>query len=638
MLMLRSSPRPSHRRSRDAAVALTVTGLVAGFLGWGSVGAAQSPERTGPLAGTASLSGTVEAPRPFTAARVYARNTDRRILYMVYSAAGRFRAVGLLPGSYEVSVQAPGLVSDVQHLAVGAGDHPHIAVSLRDADRPDRFPSAVDAPARNLTLQSYDEIYPPGPGRRVLEEVCMVCHGENFAPRRPRDAAGWQAALDLMMGRSLFERERVGSTEGILAPPASHFRFGFQDRKDLLEYLIAHFGADSTPRAVRPETDVPLDEAALGKAQFIEYYLPPDAAPEGADAEPQGELGRSRTRIAYTMQLDAEGNAWLVDRGNPNRLVRLDPRTGEQKDYVLPDPRAGVHEIVIDREGIVWVPEIGGTPRTREYRLLGFNPATERWQHQIVADPDDEIRNPNKVGMHGSTVDSAGNLYTNWFGHGAIGRWDRATGKISIFRIPTAGAIPYGMAIDKNDNVWSSLWNGGKIAKFDTTTRQWTEFSPPTYPANIRRGVGVDSQNSVWFGIYAAGRRPARLAKLDQSTGRITEWDIPYRPASPYEATADFQDNIWFPDASPPTQPAVIGKFNPRDETFTFYPKPQAVADSPKLQHTADGAVWYTARTSIPGATGFGVLYPDKDKITTLGGYPLNGPPGYAFTVAPGPE
>jgi hypothetical protein len=27
------------------------------------------------------------------------------------------------------------------------------------------------------------------------------------------------------------------------------------------------------------------------------------------------------------------------------------------------------------------------------------------------------------------------------------------------------------------------------------------------------------------------------------------------------------------------------------------------------------------------------VLYPDMDKITTLGGYPLNGAPGYAFKV-----
>jgi len=147
----------------------------------------------------------------------------------------------------------------------------------------------------------------------------------------------------------------------------------------------------------------------------------------------------------------------------------------------------------------------------------------------------------------------------------------------------------------------------------------------------MRRGVGVDSKNNVWFGIYAAGHRPAKLGKLDQTTGRITEWSIPRRGAMPYEATADFEDNIWFPDTSMPVNQPVLGKFDPRDQTFTFYPKPQLGADSPKLQHTVDGAVWYTARTGTPGATGFGVLYPDMDKITSLAGYPLNGPPGYAF-------
>jgi streptogramin lyase len=235
--------------------------------------------------------------------------------------------------------------------------------------------------------------------------------------------------------------------------------------------------------------------------------------------------------------------------------------------------------------------------------------------------------------MHGTTVDSKGNIYTNWFMNGAIGRYDRATGKMSIYRIPTSGAIPYGMAIDKNDNVWSALWNSGKIVKFDTTTKQWTEFSPPTYPANVRRGVGVDSKNNIWFGIYAAGPRPAKIAKLDQTTGRITEWNIAHRGSQPYEATADLADNIWFPDTAPPVNQPVLGKFDPKDQSFTYYPKPQTGADSPKLQHGADGSVWYTERTATPGATGFGVLYPDMDKITSLGGYPLNGAPGYPFKV-----
>ena len=59
--------------------------------------------------------------------------------------------------------------------------------------------------------------------------------------------------------------------------------------------------------------------------------------------------------------------------------------------------------------------------------------------------------------------------------------------------------------------------------EFDTSNNQWTEFTPLTYPANVRRGVGVDSKNNVWFGIYAAGNRPGKLGKIDQTTGRITE-------------------------------------------------------------------------------------------------------------------
>ena len=626
---LRSSTR-SLRLGRALVLAAAATLLVGGYLvSGGSVGA-QSRDKAS-IRDMASLTGTVEAPGPFKAAQVYIRNVDKRMQYMVYTSAGKFKAVALLPGNYEISAQAKGLESDVQKLAIKNGDRPDVKISLRAAAHAERLPGAGNAPPRNLTLASYDEIYTPGPGKRVLEEVCMNCHGENFFPSRPRSAEGWEAGLNLMLGKSLQDRERTNSYEGILAPPATNFRFGYQDRKDVLAYLIKNFGADSKPRAVRTD-ELPIDEAKLAKAQYIEYYLTPDAtSTESAAGQPQGELAASRNRILYTLQLDAQGNAWGVDRSDPNRLVKLDPRTGEQKDFVLPDPKAGVHEVVIDRAGMVWVPELGGTPRTRVYRLLGFNPKTEKWEHQINADPDDMIRNPNKVGMHASVVDSKGNIYMNWFGQGAIGRYDRETGKVDVFRIPTNSAIPYGMAVDRNDNVWSALWNFGKLTKFDPTNKQWTEFTPPTYPGNMRRGVGVDSKNNVWTGIYAAGNRPAKLAKLDQTTGRFTEYSIPRRGSQPYEATADFEDNIWFPDTSPPVNQPVLGKFDPRDQSFTFYPKPQVNADSPKLQHTADGAVWYTARTATPGATGFGVLYPDKDKITTLGGYPLNGPPGYPF-------
>src|SRR5206468_12169350 len=97
---------------------------------------------------------------------------------------------------------------------------------------------------------------------------------------------------------------------------------------------------------------------------------------------------------------------------------------------------------------------------------------------------------------------------------------------------------------------------------------------------------------------------------------------------------ADKNDNIWFPDTGQPDHPTAIGRFNPKTQKFTFYPRPQFVADSSKLQHTEDGSVWYTPRYgAAPDSSGFGVLYPDMDKITSLAPAPMNGIPGYAFKV-----
>jgi hypothetical protein len=78
---------------------------------------------------------------------------------------------------------------------------------------------------------------------------------------------------------------------------------------------------------------------------------------------------------------------------------------------------------------------------------------------------------------------------------------------------------------------------------------------------------------------------------------------------------------------------ASIFKFNPRDQSFTLYPKPQRTADTPKIQITRDGAIWYAPRGSVR-LPAISVLYPDMDKITSFGAFYQNGPPGYPFKTA----
>src|SRR5215469_3391313 len=73
------------------------------------------------LAEYGTLSGKVTAPKPFRGAQVYIRNVDKHVLYMVYTSGGRYQAVDLLPGSYEVSVREKGFSSDVKKLTVKSG-------------------------------------------------------------------------------------------------------------------------------------------------------------------------------------------------------------------------------------------------------------------------------------------------------------------------------------------------------------------------------------------------------------------------------------------------------------------------------------------------------------------------------------
>jgi len=297
----------------------------------------------------------------------------------------------------------------------------------------------------------------------------------------------------------------------------------------------------------------------------------------------------------------------------------------------LPDPKNGIHEVLVDPTGMIWLPEHSGVQPSNVKRLLGFNPQTEKFEQMIPLDPNNVVRNPIKWAQS-LALDSKGNIYVGWIMGGALSKYDRQTKKVSVFTVPQINAIVYGVVADRNDNIWVALWDSGNIAKFDTQTNGWTIFTPPTYPGHTRR-LNVDAQNNIWWGIYSAGKRSGKLAKLDQSTGKITEYTIPRQNAQPYDVMQDPDGNIWSPDVG--GSAAALWKFTPRDGTFTLYPKPQKTADTPKIQVTRDGAVWYSPRGSLD-APAFGVLYPDMDKITTLGAYYQNGPPGYPYRLATG--
>ena len=536
-----------------------------------------------PIAGTASLSGAVQAPRAVPGAQVHLLNVDMKVLFMVWSSGGRYRAVNLFPGRYEVTVRTAGWTVDKQTIALEPGEAKTLDLALREeAGRPVRqgefgFTSGASTDAR---LVSYDELYPREPGRELLETQCMYCHGRNFFPSKQYPEVTWNTFIDVMLGQG------AAADRGAMIPAGT---LSAQDRQTILAYLTRHFGPSSERRGLRMDAEFPVDEAALGKAMYVEYYLPLDKQLDAANKQ-------RRTQQAH---FDAAGNVWYTDRSVPNRIGRVNPRTGEVKDWMMPDPKADPHGLAVDRDGHVWWAETVG------FHLGRLDPTTG----SMLRYPMDSTGQRQGRG-HSPIVDGKQNVWFTVIGGNMLGKWDRQTGKSTVWKVPTAGAAPYGIALDKDDNVWFAEFRRCKIARFDPRTEKFTEYAAPTQPCTIRR-LGVDSTGSVWYGGFNNGK----LGRLDPRTGAIKEYDVPMPFSEPYDVWPDRHDDIWISDGG---QGGALIRFAPRTETFTYYPTPQ-ITDQPKLAITREGAVWYTPRSSLKAAVG--VLYPDVTRVTTLAAY-----------------
>jgi virginiamycin B lyase len=535
-----------------------------------------------PISGTGTIFGKVDAPQELKAAQVYIRNVDKNIVYMVYTTAGRYEAIDLLPGAYAVTIKKNGFSSDTKKLVIAAGVKTTADFSLQEAPLK---PNHGDHPGYNSHEKqsaSYEQLYPAGPGRALIEKTCMVCHGPDFIPSHQWSAEQWNEAIELM-----------SDPNGLIKSRILPGTFSANDRQELVNYLVKYYGPDSDPRRLEvPE--MPLDEKALATAMYVEYEVPK-------------EYGSP----IHDEHFDQEGNVWLVNRaaGRPS-IDKLDPRTGAWKSYPIPDPHALPHGMTLDGSDDLWF--AGETAfgrvdaKTGEMKLYYFDD-----KNSYIALPGIGVGKDTKHESHGHTpvVDSKQNIWMTLSYTDQLAKWDRRTQEISRFNVPTAHSFPYGAYADKKDNIWLAEWFRCKVAKFDPETEKFTEYSLPNPPCTVKR-MSVDSKGTAWY--VADG---GTLGSIDPKTGKIFEYHAPVQYSSGYDVQPDSRDNLWISDSG---QGGAILKFDRATKRFTYYPSVQ-MTDMPKLEVTRDGAIWYSARSASTKAVG--VLYPDMTKIKTLGAY-----------------
>jgi virginiamycin B lyase len=177
--------------------------------------------------------------------------------------------------------------------------------------------------------------------------------------------------------------------------------------------------------------------------------------------------------------------------------------------------------------------------------------------------------------MHEVVVDKDGNVGFNLIWGAEFGRMEAKSRILHMYPTPTPDNGLYGLAADQRGNLWAAGWQ-------------------------VRR-ISVDSKGIVWGSEYTVGI----VARLDPTTGNLTEYKIPLSGAKPYECWTDKSDNVWLTDQVHST----MIKFDPKTTKFIFYPMPQPHQSINKIQVAEDNTIWLPTRGE-PIVTGVH-FYPD---------------------------
>jgi virginiamycin B lyase len=354
-------------------------------------------------------------------------------------------------------------------------------------------------------LPALGQQLPNGPGKELAEANCNICHtllsrvGSGYTPQ------GWTTVLRMMVNQG--------------APlPADQV-------EPLKAYLITSF-----PEKGKPDGVVIPGPA---KISFNEWQAPTPGS------RPHDPLAASDGSLWYSGQL-------------ANVLGRVDPKTGEIKEFRLKTPHSGPHGLKEDRDGNIWY--TGNTAS-----LIGkLDPKTGAVT---------EYMTPESGDPHTLIFDNSGILWFTMQNANRIGRLDPKTGAIKLLAPPTANSRPYGMALSSKGTVFFVEFGINQVGSIDPKTMEFHEYKLPDPAARPRR-IAITSDDVIWYSDFARGY----LGRLDPATGKVTEWPSPSGPKSePYGISA-IDGVIWYSESG--STPNTVVRFDPKTEKFQSWAIP----------------------------------------------------------------
>jgi streptogramin lyase len=459
-----------------------------------------------------------------------------------------FPAGRLAAAEYEIRIRATGYDTADSHLVASLKTGKETKVDIK-------LSKTQDLPSQLMSTEWLMSIPGTQQQKEKLFVVCMTCHDLTPIFKSSYNATDWKTTLLRMWNWS----QSSSFNKPLLSPNRESSRAGDEE---FAQYLsTVNLSAKSTIDF--DFKTLPRPRGSDTKVIITEYDLP------RADAEP------------HDAAASQDGLVWYCDYAD-GIIGRLDPRTGETKEWMNPLEKPGVpggyQSVEIDKDGNPW------GARHEMNGVAKLDRKTGEFVNFSL--PKDSVNPRTRTTFSAPTAD--GKIWIkDDLDHKAF-LLDPATGKfVGYDQFPkeisfaTQSALPanfpndlsaqsesapshniYGIGADSQGNEYGADILGSAIAKVDAKTGMATLFKLPNPKSGPRR-MHTDAQDRIWFGEFYGNR----IGVLDPKTGEIKEWAHPVPWYGPYDAVLDKDGNVWTGSMSTD----FITRLNPNTGNFNHY-------------------------------------------------------------------
>jgi virginiamycin B lyase len=285
--------------------------------------------------------------------------------------------------------------------------------------------------------------------------------------------------------------------------------------------------------------------------------------------------------------LAPDGSLWFTEQLQ-NKLGRLDPASGAFKEYPLKIEDSGPHGLVADSNGNIWF-----TGNGKGY-IGKLDPKTGNVTAYKM--PDEKAEDP-----HTAVFDAHGTMWFTVQVGNMVGRLDPRTGKVELKAVQGQRALPYGIAINSKGIPFFCEFGTNKMAKIDPQTLAITEFTLPKV-ARPRR-MAIDAEDRIYFTDYEGGN----LGRLDPTTGVVKMWPSPGgKSAAPYGIAITPDGAVWYSESG--VTPNTMVRFDPKTQQFARAPIPSGGGTVRNMVATPDGRIYI----ACSGVNKVGVVQPTQ--------------------------